>query len=93
MEDAALLEMERETIKDKTQAEAITGMVTSEASLVDSTMGMAEEILVLVDMAEVVLVLLVLFVKSTSNTTILLLSAEIDSTRISSQIINLTVIF
>lgn len=93
MEDAALLEMERETIEDKIQAKAITGMVTSEASLVDSTMGMAEEILVLVDMAEVVLVLLVLFVKSTSNTTILLLSAEIDSTRISSQIINLTVIF
>lgn len=83
--------MEREIIKDK--AKVITGMVTSEAVLVDLTVDMAKQALVLVDMAEVVLVLQLLSVKFTSNTTTLLLSAEIDSTRISFQIIHLKVIF
>lgn len=61
--------------------------------VVDLIMDMAEEILVLVAMAEVVLAPLVLSVGYASNITTLLLSAEIGSIKILFQTISLRIIF
>ena len=68
-------------------------MVTSEVIVVDLIMDIEDKALVLADIVEVALALQLLFVRFASDTTTLLLSAEIDSTRTSFQIIHFKTIF